>query len=211
MYQLVSAAFCVIVILSNIISVKLIPLPFFGVIIPAGLLTYPLTFLMSDFITEIYGAKKARHMIYTALGMNVLSFIILQLALSMPPHDPQNEQAFKLILGLSGLRIFSSLVAYLAGQIVDIQLYSLLKRATGGRFLWLRNNGSTCVAQGVDTVVIDMIYLCGGLKMGFAAVFPIMLFSYVYKAFFSVATTPFLYLLVNLARKYRQGHERLVS
>jgi len=203
-YQIISASFCVIVLLSNIISVKLISLPFFDLVIPAGLLTYPLTFLLSDLVTEIFGAKKARYMIYIAFGMNILSIIILQLTLLIPSYNSENDYAFKFVLGLSGLRIFSSLVAYIISQLVDIQLYAWIKRYTGDRFLWLRNNGSTWISQGVDTVIVDLIYLYGGLGMGFNLILPIMCFSYLYKAFFSVATTPFLYLSVYLVRWRRK-------
>jgi len=203
MYSLISATFCVIVLLSNILSVKLIPLPFFDLFIPAGLLTYPITFLLSDYVTEMFGAKKARQMVYSALALNVLSYCIVQFVLTLPALDHENEKAFQEILGLSGLRIFSSLAAYLAGQIVDIQLYTLIKRTTGERFLWLRNNGSTWVSQGVDTLVVDLIYLCGGLQLSFALALPVMLFSYAYKAIFSVICTPFLYLLVFLTKKFQ--------
>lgn len=200
-YQLISTAFCVLVLLSNIISVKLVPLPLFDLIIPSGLLTYPLTFILSDLVTEFFGAKKARQMVYVALAMNLLSFAIIQLALVIPSTDIQNNSAFKQVLGLSGLRIFSSLAAYLASQIVDIQLYALIKRLTGEKFLWLRNNGSTWISQGVDTVMIDMIYLYGGLGMAWGAVVPIMCFSYLYKALFSVLSTPLLYFFVFLFKK----------
>jgi queuosine precursor transporter len=202
-YHFVSAAFCLLVLFSNIISVKLVQLPLIDLVIPAGLLTYPLTFLLSDFVTEMFGAKKARLMVYIALAMNLFGLCILQFALMLPSQNHEIDSAFQLILGLSGLRIFSSLLAYLISQIVDVQLYAFIKRITGNRFLWLRNNGSTWISQAVDTLVIDLIYLCGGLKMGFVAVLPIMLFSYTYKAFFSVGTTPFLYLLVYMTKKIK--------
>jgi uncharacterized integral membrane protein (TIGR00697 family) len=197
LYQVISAAFCVIVVVSNIISAKMVKLPFFeDFIIPAGLVTYPFTFLLSNFVTEMYGKPQARQMVYIALGMNVLTFGIIQMALMLPAHNAQEQSAFQAVMGLGGLRIFSSLTAYTIAQIVDIQLYALIKRWTGTRFLWLRNNGSTWVSQLVDTVVIDIIFLYWGLGMGMDVVLPIMLFSYIYKALFSVANTPLLYLLV---------------
>lgn len=197
-YHMVSAAFCTIVIISNIISAKMVQLPY-GLILPAGLLTYPLTFLISDFVTEIYGSKKARTMIYITLAMNLLSFGIIYLALILPGISEVEDTAFKVVLGLSGLRIFSSLVAFVTAQMVDIQLYSLIKSYTGLKFLWVRNNGSTCISQIVDTVTIDIIYLYLGLGFSFEQVIPIMVASYLYKAFFSFACTPLFYFLVSLA------------
>lgn len=201
LYQIISATFCVIVVVSNIISAKMISLPFFlDFKIPAGLITYPLTFLLSDLTTEIFGPKKAKLMVYIALGANLLSFGIIQLALMLPASNQEEELVFHAILGLSGLRIFSSLAAYIIAQILDIQLYALIKTWTGERFLWVRNNGSTCLSQMIDTILIDIIYLYWGLGMGFKEVLPIMAISYAYKAFFSVMNTPLFYLSVFLVK-----------
>jgi uncharacterized integral membrane protein (TIGR00697 family) len=185
--------------MSNLISAKMIKLPYFELILPAGLITYPFTFLLSDLVTEFFGARKAKLMVYIALGMNLLSLGIIQLALLLPEGDTE-QAAFQAVLGLSGWRIFSSLTAYLISQIVDIQLYAWIKNLTGIRFLWLRNNGSTCVSQLLDTLIIDILYLYLALGMGLTQVFPIMLVSYAYKAFFSIANTPIFYLCVYLIK-----------
>lgn len=205
LYQIICTAFCVIVVLSNIISAKLIQLPLFqDFCIPAGLITYPLTFLLSDLVTEIYGAKKAKFMVYTAFGMSLLSFGIIQVALILPSPDLENQQGFHNTLGLSRLRIFSSLTAYLIAQVADVQLYAWIKTLTGDKFLWLRNNGSTLISQLIDTVVIDIIYLYWGLKMNMGQVFPIMLFSYAYKSAFSAMSTPFLYFFLFLIKHWQR-------
>lgn len=201
LYQTICASFCVIVVLSNILSAKMVALPLIALSVPAGLIIYPLTFLLSDLVTEIFGAKRAKLMVYIALAMSLLSFCIIQIGLSLPIKGLNDQKAFQAVLGLSGLRIFSSLLSYITSQIVDIRLYAAIKRWTGPKCLWLRNNGSTCISQLVDTVMIDMIFLWWGLGMTMAEVFPIMLFSYAYKAFFSVACTPFFYLLVFLIQE----------
>ncbi len=139
-------------------------------------------------------------MVYLAFAMNLLSFGIIQIALMLPSPQAVDSIAFQAVMGLSGLRIFTSLIAYLAAQITDIQLYALIKKWTGPRFLWLRNNGSTFISQIVDTVLIDMLYLYWGLGMGMREVLPIMFVSFAYKAFFSVANTPLFYLSVFLAK-----------
>lgn len=210
-YQMISASFCVIVVTSNILSAKMITLPFFALSIPAGLITYPLTFLLSDLVTEIFGAKRAKLMVYIALAMSLLSFGMIQIALLLPESGFDEQKAFQAVLGLSGLRIFSSLISYLTSQLVDIQLYAAIKKWTGPKFLWLRNNGSTCVSQIVDTVMIDLIFLWWGLGMTMTEVAPIMLFSYAYKAFSSVACTPIFYFLVFLIRGRWQSVKRVFS
>lgn len=211
LYQVICASFCVIVVISNILSAKMIALPFFALSIPAGLITYPLTFLLSDLVTEVFGARRAKLMVYIALAMSLLSFGMIQIALLLPESGFDEHKAFQAVLGLSGLRIFSSLLSYLTSQLVDIQLYAAIKKWTGPKFLWLRNNGSTCISQIVDTVMIDLIFLWWGLGMTMAEVAPIMLFSYAYKAFFSVACTPIFYFLVFLIRGGWQSVKQVFS
>jgi uncharacterized integral membrane protein (TIGR00697 family) len=208
-YQAICAAFCTIVVVSNLLS-KMVSLPLLALSIPVGLLTYPLTFLLSDLVTEIYGAKSAKHMVYTALAMNLLAFGMIQLALVLPESELGDERAFQAVFGLSGIRIFSSLISYVTSQLVDIQLYAMIKRWTGPKFLWFRNNASTCISQLLDTVMIDLIFLWWGLGMPLSEVAPIMLFSYVYKAFFSVACTPLFYLLVFLMRGHQHPKGALI-
>lgn len=199
-YQVICSSFSVIVVISNILSAKMIVLPFFPMNIPAGLVVYPITFLLSDLVTEIFGVKKARQMVYIALAMSLLSFMMIQLGLWLPGSDFEGEKAFQAILGLTTLRVFSSLISYFTSQLVDIQLYAAIKQWTGSKWLWLSNNGSTCISQIVDTVMIDLIFLWWGLGMTMAEVAPIMVFSYLYKASFSIACTPLFYLLVFLIR-----------
>ena len=199
-YQIICTIFSVIVVVSNIISAKMILIPLILLHVPAGLIIYPLTFLLSDLVTEIFGAQKAKLMVYIALAMSLLSFAVIQLALILLGTDAEEHQAYQAILGLTGLRIFSSLISYLTSQIVDIQLYAAIKRWTGPKMLWLRNNGSTCISQIVDTVMIDLIFLWWGLGMTMAEVAPIMVFSYLYKASFSIACTPLFYVLVFIVR-----------
>ncbi len=200
-YDIANATFCVIAVISTIISAKMISFPFFqNFSIPAGLITYPITFLISDLVTEIYGAHKAKMMVYTAFGMIILSYAIIQLALILPSNDPENQDTFQSVLGLNGLIISASLAAYLLAQIVDIRLYALIKQWTGCRFLWLRNNSSTLISQILDTITVNIIHLYWGLGMEIGLVLKIILFAYSYKAIFSILNTPILYLAVFLAK-----------
>lgn len=209
-YQILCAMFCVIVVLANVISAKMVPLPFVQFSIPAGLVIYPLTFFMSALITEFYGTKRAKLAIYIAFAMNLVSFGILELALLLPTESRVEQSTFEAVLGLSGLRIFSSLTAFLIAQMVDVKLYALIRRWSGERYLWLRCNGASCISQMVDTIVIDLLFLYWGLGMGMREVLVIMIFSYVYKSLFSFSTTPLFYLFV-LIRKNRRIHGAKLS
>lgn len=205
LYSILVAAFTVLVVISNIISAKIVQFPLGNINLPAGLITYPLTFLLSDLVTEIYGARNSKSMVYIAFGMNLLAFAIIELALLLPAASAFDSDPFQVVLGLSGLRVFASLVGYLFSQILDIQLYAWIRSWTGIDYLWLRNNGSSLISQLVDTVLVDLIYLCWGLEMPWQVVFPIMTLSYLYKSLFSMAGTPFLYLCLHLYAKYSQN------
>lgn len=206
-YQIATVSFSLIVLLSNIISAKMMPLPLLsGMSIPLGLITYPLTFLIANFVTEIYGKKAARQMVYIALAMNVLAYLIIKLALVLP-SEGSTGGAFEQVMGLSGMRIFASLLAYFISQIVDVQLYAFIRKWTGQRFLWLSNNGSTLCSQMVDTLIIDTVFLYFGLGMRVVDILPIMLFSYLYKMLFSLINTPLLYLFLFGMKKGRPSKE----
>ncbi len=87
-YQVICASFCVIVVISNILSAKMVMLPLLALSLPAGLITYPRTFLLSDLVTEIFGAKRAKLMVYIALAMSLLSFGMIQISLLLPASAP---------------------------------------------------------------------------------------------------------------------------
>jgi uncharacterized integral membrane protein (TIGR00697 family) len=203
-YHFISSMFCIVVIVSNIISTKMVKLPFFqDFSIPAGLITYPLTFFLSDLVTEVYGAKKAQQMVYHAFGMSLLAYLIIKVALILPSPTVENQLHFEEILGLNGVILFGSLTAYVFSQTIDIRLYAWIKKWTGENYLWLRNNGSTLIAQLFDTTIVNLIYLKLGLGMEMAQVVPIMVFSYIYKCTISVVLTPFFYFVVFLFKGFQ--------
>lgn len=203
LYHFIATVFCVIVILSNIVSAKMIQLPVFhDFSIPAGLIAYPLAFFLSDLVTEVFGPRKAKQMVYLAFGMNILSYLMIQLILFLPSTSAAQTEAFALVFGLNGKLVFGSLLAYAVGQMIDIKLYTVIQKWTGPSLLWVRNNGSTCIAQLFDTSIVNLIHLYWGLKMPLETVLPIMLFSYVYKCTFSLGMTPLYYFLVGLSRQF---------
>lgn len=203
LYSSLCCIFCLLVVLSNILSAKMVLLPLSNLEVPAGLLTYPLTFLIADLVTEIYGKEKAKSMVYTTLGINIACLALIQIVLVLP--SARTQTAFHEVFELSSLRIFASLTAYFASQIVDIQLYTQIKKLTGNSLLWVRNNGATCISQFLDTIIVDLIYLYGGLGMNLMDVLPVILISFCYKTFFSVLNTPLFYLSVFLSKRSIQG------
>lgn len=144
----------------------------FGIQVPfivaVGVLPYPVTFLCTDFISELYGRKRANFVVWVGLGLNLWVIFILWLGGVLPPvpaidpnsglPSPQSpDWAFWRVRQLTFGAVTASMLAYLAAQFCDVFLFHLWKRLTGGRHLWLRNNGSTMVSQFIDTFAVISI------------------------------------------------------
>lgn len=205
LYLTLSTLFCVILILSNVITSKLFSPPFFDKIaLPCGIVTYPLTFVLSDLVTELFGLQRAKLMIYIGFAMTLFSQLILQMAIWLPSADLSRQAAFELTFGFSFVAIASSLTAYMIGQITDIYLYTWCKKWTKGNYLWFSNNVSTILSQIVDTAVINLLLLHWGMGISLFAVSQVILVDYLYKIACSSASTPLFYLGVAAGRRYMQ-------
>lgn len=131
--------------------------------VAVGVLPYPITFLCTDFISEIYGRRRANAVVMVGLVVNLWVAFVLWLGGVLPGFD---APAFYQIRELTLRTVLASMVAYLAAQLVDVQLFHFWRRLTRGRHLWLRNNGSTMVSQLVDTTaVILIVYPTGTLPI----------------------------------------------
>src|SRR6056297_3188970 len=132
-----------------------------------GVLPYPITFLCTDFISELYGKKRANMVVWVGLLLNIWVLFILWLGGALPPHpvieadglpalhDP--NRTFFQIRRWTSMATLASMIAYLTAQFVDVQIFHLLKKLTKGKALWLRNNGSTLTSQMVDSVAVILI------------------------------------------------------
>ncbi len=128
-----------------------VPMP-----VAVGVLPYPITFLCTDFISELYGRERASRVVYMGLALNLWVVLILWIGGVLPGGGP-TEDAFFTIRGLTFGSVAASMIAYLTAQLVDVHVFHFWKRKTRGKHLWLRNNGSTLVSQLVDTVAVILI------------------------------------------------------
>jgi uncharacterized integral membrane protein (TIGR00697 family) len=163
-----------------------------GVDLSAGMLLFPLTFVLTDVINEFYGPVGAKRITLLGLGAAGFALAFVNLAIDLPP-SPKGlpEQTFREVLGMSRRLYVASLLAYLAGQLTDISLFALLRRITRHRLLWLRATGSTLVSQAIDTTVVNFVLLMGSESLGSIAT--IAAHSYVVKIFVAVGLTPVIY------------------
>ena len=132
-----------------------------------GVLPYPITFLCTDFISELYGKRRANLVVWTGLALNIWVLLILWLGGVLPPHTELGpdglpdlshpDRTFFQIRKWTSLATMASMIAYLSAQLVDVHVFHFLKRLTKGKALWLRNNGSTLTSQMVDSVAVILI------------------------------------------------------
>jgi uncharacterized integral membrane protein (TIGR00697 family) len=136
-------------------------LPLLGTIpmpLAVGVLPYPITFLCTDLISELYGKKRARSVVWMGLLLNVWVMSIMWLGGALPGAPGETSDAvFFQLQTLAFGAVTASMIAYLVAQLVDVHLFHFWKTVTAGRHLWLRNNGSTLVSQLVDTVTVILI------------------------------------------------------
>lgn len=221
-FAVLMAAFVVVLVLTNIIGVKLflafpetLPKGIFGeaITLTTELITYPITFLLTDIVCEVFGRKRANLMVVTGFVMSLVSLVLIHIALVLPgaPAWPSGnpdygtvgemQKAFESVFTLPGILIFGSMTAYLAAQLLDVRLFHFWKRLTQGKHLWLRNNASTIVSQLVDTIIVNSIFLGFGLGLDWVIVGQIIVASYLFKILIALIDTPFCYLGVALVRR----------
>ncbi len=145
----------------NIGSVRI---PF---VVFVGVLPYPITFLCTDFISELYGKRRANMVVWVGLALNIWVLFILWLGSALPPHTALGpdglpaldhpDRTYFQIRQWTSMATLASMIAYLSAQLVDVQIFHFLKKLTRGRALWLRNNGSTLTSQMVDSVAVILI------------------------------------------------------
>ena len=183
----------------------------FGLSIPmplaVGVLPYPITFLCTDLISELYGRERANVVVWVGLALNLWVAFILWLGGVLPAAS--TEGVFFEVRTLAFAAIGASMIAYLTAQLVDVQLFHFWKRLTKGKHLWLRNNASTLVSQLVDTIAVILIthFLANGLPIDPEAplwdqLFTFIAAGYVFKVVSALVDTGPFYLCVRWSIRY---------
>lgn len=221
-YLYLGALFITSLVVSNLIFQKFFywypfDIEIFGIKLfelSVGILPYPLTFLITDLISEIYGKKKANHLVIAGIFASFFSMGIVLLADIVPvmENSPLSDNDFKKVFSLSPFAVLASMLAYLAAQFVDIRIYHFWKKFTKGKYLWLRNNFSTFTSQFLDTfTVISLLCLFGILPWNLF--FGLILSGFIFKLFVAAFDTPLLYLFVWLFKRefnLKKGEELLI-
>ena len=174
-------------------TLTLLGVDFDAVIMTAGVIAFPITFIVTDLMNEYFGKSGIRFVTFLGMAMVIFEFLILQAALVVPTAaiSPVQDAAFSAVFGTTGRVIVGSLTAYLIGQLVDITLFHWLRQLTNGRHLWLRATGSTFGSQFFDTFIVLLVAFAG--RLAFAEIVAITLFNYAYKFIIAIVITPLIY------------------
>jgi uncharacterized integral membrane protein (TIGR00697 family) len=204
-YLILGALFIASLVVSNLIFQKFFYWDFFGIYtfeISVGILPYPVTFLITDIISEVYGRKKANEVVTAGIFASFFSLLIVFVAAEVPATEwsPIGDALFNRVFGATAIAVFASMMAYLLAQYIDIYIFHFWKRVTQGRHLWVRNNFSTFLSQFVDTSTV-LILLCSFGKIDWALFMPLLLSGFLFKVLIAAIDTPFLYAAVYAMRK----------
>tara|TARA_Y100001970_G_scaffold74946_1_gene94969 strand:- start:103 stop:786 length:684 start_codon:yes stop_codon:yes gene_type:complete len=166
-----------------------------------GLLPYPITFIVTDVISELYGKKKANQVVTVGLIASMFMLIIVTVS-DMIPSAPFGigSDIFSKVFGLSSAAVFASMMAYLFAQYVDVRLFHFWKKITDGKHLWLRNNASTIFSQFIDTAVV-LLLLCYFNVIGWDMFYQLLLNGFLFKVIFAALDTPIIYGILFFVRK----------
>jgi queuosine precursor transporter len=200
-FLIVVAVFVTCLITANIIAVKLVDL--FGLILPAAIFIFPLSYITGDVLTEVYGYRQARKVIWLGFLCNVLVVVAIWIAQVLPAASFwDGQRAYERILGYTPRILMASFLAYLVGEFANSFVLAKLKIATQGRWLWMRTIGSTLVGQGLDSVVFIALAFAGTLPV--QALTLAIVTQWLAKSAYEAAATPFTYLVVNFLKR-REG------
>lgn len=194
-YLYLAATFIAALVVCNLIANKFITidLGFKTFVISAGVLPYPITFLITDILSEIYGKKKTARIVWAGFGASlfVLGVLLLAQQFTAIAGSPVDDETFNKVFGNSWRVIFASMTAYLCAQLIDVRIYHFWKEKTAGNHLWLRNNFSTVFSQLVDTTLVVCVLFLG--VRSHSEIIQFILDGWLFKILCAFIDTPLLY------------------
>jgi uncharacterized integral membrane protein (TIGR00697 family) len=194
-FVVVAGFFVTALVVSNIIAVKLVEMS--GRVFPAGLVIFPLSYLLGDVLTEVYGIRSARRVIWLGFACNLLALGAIQAAIHLPALDPEFQEQFEAVLGTTWRIFVASLAAYIVGELANAYVLAYMKGATRGRWLWTRTIGSTIVGEGLDSLIFVTIAFAG---TGAGLANPIVT-TWLIKVGWETLATPITYWIVGYLKR----------
>jgi len=204
-YLILATLFITALVVSNLIFQKFFtwnPFGWYHFELSVGILPYPITFLITDIISEIYGRKKANKVVIAGIFASVFALLIIIVADGAPATQwsPVGDDMYHKVFGFSAIAVFSSMMAYLVAQFVDIKIFHFWKKLTYGKHLWLRNNFSTMSSQFLDTFTV-LFLLCSFEVIEWDLFGKLLINGYLFKVIVALLDTPIIYACVYYFRK----------
>jgi uncharacterized integral membrane protein (TIGR00697 family) len=200
-FVVITAFFITCLLTANLLAVKLIAV--FGFFLPAGVIVFPLSYLFSDVLTEVYGYQAARFVIWLGFLCNFLAVVALFVGGIIPAAPVWHDQgAYNTIFGSTPRAVLASCISYIVGEFTNAFILAKLKIATRGRWLWVRTIGSTFIGEGLDSLIFICIVFWGTLPT--AVLFTMVLTQWIFKVVYEIIATPLTYSIV-LFLKRREG------
>jgi uncharacterized integral membrane protein (TIGR00697 family) len=197
-FDILMASFVAVLIISNIASTKI--LTFWKFTFDGGTILFPLSYIFGDILTEVYGYRNSRKVIWTGFFCALLMSLVLWIVQVLPPAaDWTNQQAFECILGFIPRIVAASLLAYVAGEFINSIILSKLKIKTKGRYLWVRTIGSTLVGEGIDTAIFCLVAFWGTLPS--SLLISVIGSNYIFKCMVEIIFTPVTYQMVGFLKR----------
>ncbi len=197
-FIVVVAVFITCLLIANIIAVKLVSI--FGLIVPAAIIIFPISYICGDVLTEVYGLRRTPQVIWLGFACNLIAVSAIYAGQLLPGAVFWDAQdAYERILGVSGRLLLASFTAYLVGSLANAVVLARMKVLTKGRLLWTRTIGSTVVGEGLDSLIFISIAFWGTLPLG--AMLTAVVTQWLFKVTYETAVTPLTYIVVNFLKR----------
>ncbi|MBO4459037.1 MAG: queuosine precursor transporter [Clostridiales bacterium] len=199
LFMLIGIVFVACLLLSNLIAGKMWAVTE-DITLPAAVILFPVTYILGDVFTEVYGFRKARLIIWAGFAASFFAVIIYLITIALPhPGYWEGQEAYATVMGTTPRVAIASFAGYLFGEFSNSMILSRLKVVTGGRKLWLRTIGSTLIGEGFDSVIFIMISFWGTMEN--SVVLKMILFQYLFKVCYEILFTPVTYAVVKFIKK----------
>ncbi len=197
-FDILMALFVAVLLISNIASTKILTLWKFT--FDGGTILFPLSYIFGDILTEVYGYRNSRKVIWTGFFCALLMSLVLWIVQILPPaSDWTNQAAFESVLGFIPRIVIASLLAYIAGEFSNSIILSKLKIRTKGKYLWLRTISSTLIGEGIDTAIFCFVAFYGVLPT--ELLISVILSNYIFKCGIEILFTPVTYKVVGFLKR----------
>jgi len=199
LFMLIGIIFVTCLLLSNLVAGKMWAVTE-EITLPAAVILFPITYILGDVFTEVYGFRKARLIIWAGFACSFFAVLVYLLTIVLPhPGYWEGQESYALVLGTTPRVAAASFAGYLFGEFSNSMILSKLKVMTGGKKLWLRTISSTLIGEGFDSVIFIMISFWGTMEN--SVVLKMIFFQYIFKVAYEILFTPLTYTVVNFIKK----------